>query len=289
MPAKTDNMIQISGGRAVGFAEYGDLSGRPVILLHGLPSSRLELNNPELIAAAERQHVRLILPERPGIGLTQYQSYTITDYPDLVAEFAGKLGFSRFPVVGFSSGGKFALACAWKMPGVLTSVTVVSGCAPLDLPGVSETLSNQDRQVYRLADRWPWLFRLVLWNIARRVRRNPHMILSLFTEMSLEDKTILSAPDAANTLGQMVIEAFHQGTRGAAQDWQLEARPWGFKLSDISMMVHIWHGAQDRLVSPEQARLMAEVIPDARLNVYQGEGHTLLATHLEELLQTTAC
>lgn len=74
-----------------------DLTGKPVIHLHGEPSSRFEVYNPDLVAIAERLHIRLILPARPGIGLSDWQSYTIASYPDILVQFADRLGLDRFP------------------------------------------------------------------------------------------------------------------------------------------------------------------------------------------------
>ena len=286
MAIKTDNQVKLSDGRSIGYAEYGDPQGRPVLYFHGLPSSRFEMNNSDLIEIVERLHIRLILADRPGIGLSDFRPYTIASYPDIVAEFADKLGLNRFPVLGISSGGKFVAACAWKIPQRLTTATIVCGSAPFDLPGVKESLSKQDRQVYGMADKMPWLFRLMLWKIARDVRKNPASILSLFTEMSEVDKVVLARPKVMEAFGKMVVEAFRQGTRGAALDWKLEARPWGFDLQEIKMPVNIWHGEEDKIASIEHARIQAKAIPDARVKFYPGEGHTLFVNRLDELLST---
>ncbi len=289
MPAKTDCQIQLTDGRSVGYAEYGDLSGRPVLVFHSLPGSRLELYNPDLIAIAERQRSHLIVLERPGIGLSTFKRYSVAGYPDLVAEVAGKLGLARFALLGLSSGGKFAAACAWKMPGRLSSVTLVSSGAPFDLPGVKETLSKWDARKYAIAVKVPWLFRVYLGVIARGLRKNPPKIINMFPELSPEDKTILAHPDMTNTLGQTVVEAYRRGTRGVALEWKMEALPWGLPLSEIGAAVNIWHGAQDKIISSEQSRILANAIPDARLTIFPNEGRTLFITRFEELLETTVC
>ena len=289
MSVKTDNQLGLSDGRSIGYAEYGDPQGRPVLYFHGLPSSRFEMNNPDLIEIVERLHVRLILADRPGIGLSDFRSYTIASYPDIVAEFADKLGLNRFPVLGISSGGKFAAACAWKIPQRLTTATIVCGSAPFDMPGVKESLSKQDQQVYGMADKMPWIFRLMLWKIAGDVRKNPASVLSLFTEMSEVDKAVLARPNVTEAFGKMVVEAFRQGTRGAALDWKLEARPWGFSLQEIQMPVNIWHGEEDKIASIEHARIQAKAIPDARVKFFPNEGHTVFVTRLDELLSTVVC
>jgi pimeloyl-ACP methyl ester carboxylesterase len=284
MSVKTDNEVKLKDGHTVGYAEYGDLAGQPVIHLHGMPSSRLEPNNPDLIEIAERLHIRLVVPDRPGIGLSDWKPYTIASYPDIVVQFAGELGLDRFPVTGLSSGGKFVAACAWKVPQRLTSATIVSGTAPYDLPGVKETWSKKDQQIYSMADKIPWVFRLMLWKIARDARRNPASIFSLFTDISDSDKVMLAQPNVMRAFEQMVIGAFQQGTRGVAQEWRIEAHPWGFSLQQIKMPVDVWHGEDDKIVSIEQARILAEAIPHARSRFFPNEGHLLIVNHFEELL-----
>ena len=53
MAIKTDNHVKLSDGRSIGYAEYGDPQGRPVLYFHGLPSSRFEMNNPDSIEIVE--------------------------------------------------------------------------------------------------------------------------------------------------------------------------------------------------------------------------------------------
>ncbi len=70
MAVKTDNQVRLNDGKSMGYAEYGDPRGRPVLYFHGLPSLRLEMYNPDLIEIAERQHVRLIVtPTTSGSSL----------------------------------------------------------------------------------------------------------------------------------------------------------------------------------------------------------------------------
>ncbi len=283
MPVKTENQIKLSDGHTVGYAEYGDLMGKPVIYLHGCPSSRFELNDPDLVGIAERLHIRLIAPDRPGIGLSDWESYTVASYPDILAQFAGQWGLERFPLLGVSSGGKVVAACAWKIPQRLTTATIVSGTAPFDLPGVKQTLSKQDRMLYGTAVKVPWLFRLELWKIARDVKKNPASILSLFAELCESDKAVLAQPNVNRMMEQTVPEAFRQGTQGADHDLTIEARPWGFSLHDITMPVNVWHGEAD-IVPVEQARIMAQAIPNAHTRFFPSEGHLLFVTHFEEVL-----
>jgi len=236
---------------------------------------------------ATRLHARVIVVERPGIGLSDYKPYTIASWPNIVMEFADALRLDRFAVMGVSSGGKYVAACAWKIPQRITAAAIISGTCPYDLPGAKETLSRRDTQLYGLADKAPWLLRLMLWKVARDARKNFSSVFSLFTEVSEPDKVALSQPDVQRMFGEVVVGAFERGTRGVALDWKLEARPWGFPLREIRMPVHIWHGEQDELLPIRQGQIMSNALPNARAKFFPNEGHiSLFVNHYDELLST---
>lgn len=284
MSIKTGNRIKLSDGHTVGYAEYGDLTGKPVVHFHGTPSSRFEADNPDLNAIAERLNVRYIVPDRPGHGLSDWKLYTIASYPDIVVELADELGLDRFAVTGLSGGGPFVAACAWKIPQRLTAAVIVGGPAPFDLPGVKEALSKEERQQYDIADKMPWLFRLFLWKFARDARKNPASIHAMFANAAEADKSLLTQPGVKRAFENMINGAFEQGTRAATYDWALLARPWGFSLKEIKMPVNIWQGEADTFIPVKHAHVLAEAIPNACTRFFPNEGHVLIVTHFEELL-----
>ncbi len=60
------------------------------------------------------------------MGLSTFKPYRrLLDWPDGVVELADNLPLDRFAVVGFSGGGPYALACAYKIPHRLTACTTV--------------------------------------------------------------------------------------------------------------------------------------------------------------------
>ena len=79
----------------VAYAETGDPAGPPVPYLHGSPSSRLEVGLPGIREAAEDLGLRVLAPDRPGMGLSTFCRYSIADYPGLVRRFADALGLGR--------------------------------------------------------------------------------------------------------------------------------------------------------------------------------------------------
>jgi pimeloyl-ACP methyl ester carboxylesterase len=282
-----DLRVRLADGTEVGYAEAGDPDGQPVLHLHGTPGSRLEVGIPAARRAAEDLGVRLIAPDRPGVGLSPFRRLSIRDYPRLVQGFADALGLKRFAVTGVSSGGKYACACAWGLPDLVMRAVLASSTCSFDLPGARATWSTDDRLVYTVAGRAPWLLRLMYAKLTHDVRRDPAAIFSLMKSLGPADQEILAREDFRQAFAANAAEAFRQGSRGPAHDYTLEARPWGVPLSEIRVPIEIWHGEDDRLVSPQQSRILAAAVPGAVTHFVPGQGHLLLAgRHAKDALQS---
>src|SRR5512141_922794 len=132
---RSDLRVELPDGTIVGYAEAGDPAGPPVMYLHVSPSARLEIDLPGIREAAVDLGLRVVAPDRPGIGLSTFRPYTIADYPKLVRAFSDALGLERFAVTGVSGGGKYAAACAWALPDRVTRIALVSSTCSFDLPG----------------------------------------------------------------------------------------------------------------------------------------------------------
>jgi pimeloyl-ACP methyl ester carboxylesterase len=284
---RADLRVRLADGTEVGYAEAGDPGGYPVLHLHGTPGSRLEVGLPAARRAAEDLGVRLIAPDRPGVGLSPFRRFSVRGYPQLVRGFAEALGLERFAVTGVSSGGKYACACAWALPDLVTRAVLASSTCPFDLPGAKAAWSRDDRLVYTLAGRAPWLLRLMFAKFTHDVRRDPTAVFAMMTSLGPADQDILAREDFRQAFTANVAEAFRQGSRGPAHDYTLEARPWGVPLGQIRMPVEIWHGQDDRLVSPQQSQILAAAVPGATTHLVPGQGHLLLAGgHAQDALQS---
>jgi pimeloyl-ACP methyl ester carboxylesterase len=255
--------------------------------MHGTPGSRLEVRIPAARRAAEDLGVRLIALDRPGVGLSPFRRFSIREYPQLVRGFADALGLERFAVTGVSSGGKYACACAWGLPDLVTRAVLASSTCSFDLPGAKATWSTEDRLVYGIANRAPWLLRLMFAKLTHDVRRDPAAIFSMLSNLGPADAEILAGENFRQVHGGNVAEALRQGGRRPAHDYTLEARPWGVPLDQIRVPVEIWHGEDDRLVSPQASRILAGALPGAITHFLPGQGHFLLVgNHAKDALQS---
>ena len=281
--ARTANTIRLKDGRALGYADYGDPAGRPLFYLHGFPNSRVGAQMAGAVAA--RRGIRLIAPDRPGIGLSDFKpGRAIGDWPADMLELVDALGIDRFALMGMSGGGPYVAACALKIPERLTAAAIVSGVAPFDEPAATADLSRWDRMRLGLGRRFPWMTRVSLWLVAQGMRRFPDRMVSLGSRsLSASDKAVLARPEVRAAIIDDYVEAFRQGTRGTAWDARLYLRPWGFRLEEIAMEVHLWQGEEDRVIPPSMGRYQAQTIPNCRARFYPGEGHFLINDRMEEI------
>ena len=125
---KNHLIIRLPNGLKLGYSEFGDTFGKPILLFHGQPGNRLFRHHNDAIA--KRLGVRMISIDRPGYGLSDFQPQrTIIDWPNDVVCLCEQLGIDKFAVLGFSAGGPYAAACGVMVPERLTCIGMVS-CPP---------------------------------------------------------------------------------------------------------------------------------------------------------------
>jgi len=286
MTVLAENLVTLRDGRALGYAECGDPDGEPVLHFHGSPSSRLEIATPEVDRAAAAAGVRLIAPDRPGIGLSDpHPRRTILDWPVDVVGLAEALGLSRFLAIGVSGGSPYAAACGYRIPHRLKAIGIVSGVIPFDSTTPLEGIGREHRTVL-LAGRWfPWALRRLVRKTEATFRANPDQTLGKLAERLPEaDRLFLSDPVRRRWMVRATLEAFRRGSEGVFFDFQLASRAWGFALGDVPMVVNLWFGGQDRNVPAAAGRYLAKSFARSEARYYPDEGHlTLLFNRWEEV------
>jgi len=267
----------LSDGRILAWAEFGDPDGTPVFYFHGFPSSRLEAQFTH--AAATALGVRVIAPDRPGYGCSDFKAgRMLTDWPDDVAELAGILSLNRFAVMGASGGGPYAAACAWKLGARLTTAGLVCALGPVGPNGVLSGMTPILRHGLGLSQRSPRLARALFSKGALTIGRRPDRFVATLARLAPPpDRAVLRDAVARRAIAACYGEAFRQGAAGAAHDLALYSAPWGFQLKEIAAPVYLWQGEEDATVPPAMGRYLARRIPNCRARFYPHEAHFSLA------------
>jgi len=282
--------LKLSDGRLLGYTEVGDPEGKVLFHFHGLNSSRLEVKivHGQMLKAK----IRFIGIDRPGIGLSTFQeNRKVLDMVDDLEELAGSLGIKKFSVLGISSGAKYVLACAYKIPHRLISCNVISSAAPMEF--INEDMDKAIHLFISFIQKAPWIIRPTYWflyaRLSQNISKSDQFLDNIFATLGEVDKKLLEE----ETIKKMLLEAFResyvQGSKGVAYDagFDLIKYSWGFKLEDINFPnIHFWHGALDKGIPLSMVKSMIEKISGAILKVYPHDGHmSIVINQIEEIIE----
>ncbi|WP_415378966.1 alpha/beta fold hydrolase [Halosimplex sp. TS25] len=253
--------IELSDGRALSYAEYGDPGGTPVFAFHGVIGSRLmwSLCDEE---AAERG-VRVVAPDRPGFGASDFQAgRRLLDWPEDACALADRLGIDRFGVVGFSGGGPHAMACADAVPERVRGVSLVSSVTPPETRASADPFNEAVLSATRFVPGFSQAaFASSAW-LAANARSQ--FRTALVAGSPPEDRAVFDGP-TGETLVNDSAESFRMGSRGPAHDLPLVGNDWGFDAGECPLPVDLWHGRADATVGVDLARAFGDLLPDADL------------------------
>jgi pimeloyl-ACP methyl ester carboxylesterase len=198
---------------------------------------------------------------------------------------------ARFAVLGYSASSPYTLACAHALSDRLTAVGVVSGVAqPFSTSGSTDGMPTiMLWTTARIHPRLTWLLFSIMRNTIANAPRDRLPKSARQAMMAESDFAFIKEhPTAMAASMDGGTEALRQGGLGPAEAAALYWKPWGFRLEDIHMKVHVWHG-EDDLNAPFAAhgKVLAQKLPNAKVNFYPGEGHiSLIHKHLKTILET---
>lgn len=265
-----DATTTLDDGRTLAFTDIGSSEGPVVFYCHGAPGGRLELVG--LDAAFAEAGVRVVTPDRPGYGgSTPLAGRTTASWADDIATLANRIGVDRFGVMGLSSGGPYAVACAALLPDRVCGAVIAAGNTDMSWPDARTGYLESELAIMALDDEDAAVAYCI-----ERYGADGSRFFEGEMDLGATDNAWLAVPDNATALFAAMGEAFHQGVTGYAHDITVQGRPWTFDPGSISVPVVVAHGENDRLVPIEHSRHTASLIPGSELRRLPGVGHLSL-------------
>ena len=278
------NTIRLKDGRQLAFEQYGAENGIPVIQQHGLGDSRLA-RHPDNKLTIEAG-IRLITVDRPGYGESSpHSGRTFLNWVPDIEQLANQLKIDKFGVMSHSGGSPYALAIAYKLKDRVTKVVLVSPLGPLNVPGASETMHKSFGFLMKLG----WLKPLIIMAGKSEAKRANSDIVKYadnwLKESPEPDKILFTNQALRKMFEDGMKEAFKQGAAGWVGD-VFAGKNWRFTPEEIQIPVKIFHGSADELLFAEMGRRLAQRLPHADFQLYEGEGHYCIFKHWSEILRT---
>jgi pimeloyl-ACP methyl ester carboxylesterase len=273
-PMKEDEQVRLPDGRVLGYADYGNPAGEPLFFFHGWPSSRYQGKLLHKLAA--ERGLRLIAPDRPGVGLSDpLPGRGFASWADDVAGLADALGIGRFKIYGISGGGPYTLATAAALPERVAAAAIICGAPPFADPAdragmhwTYRTLTSLKR-LRRAAT--PGVIAASCWMIARGKERAP--MTWLMRSIPVSDREAIANAGCWESVTRSYLEAVRKGTDTVLTEGELYLEPWDFSPEEIRVPVAFWHGLADKNLPCDVAKRLAARVPAAEGHWEEGEGH----------------
>lgn len=280
MLVEVPRLLALSDGRTLAYDDVGDPDGWPVVYLHGTPDSRLARHPDDAVTAAAG--VRLLAVDRPGAGdSSSHPGATLASLGEDLRQLLDAQSIDRAALLGWSSGGLFALASAAVLGERVTAVGLVGTLPPVEAyadPIVRAALGPSRRQVVDLAaeiapaelaaELAPYLVPLPL---------TPELALDHVLEGAGEQgrAELAEVPDAVAVLTRALAASVRSGLAGVQHDVALQFEP-GLDLELVRAPVRSFHGSDDGTSPPEVGAWLASHLPDCVLDLVPGGAHHLL-------------
>jgi pimeloyl-ACP methyl ester carboxylesterase len=273
--AGTRDAVRLPDGRRLEYLDAGPRDGIPVLYLHGTPAAALEWRLFGTEADLDRAGIRLVAPNRPGVGGSTYHpKRKILGWPADAATLLDRLDIGRVALLGYSGGSPYALACGGRMPDRITAVMLVSAVAAFDAPGVADGIDPASRAFMELSRRRPAVSRLVSTVMGLTARISPRLLAAQASRaLPPPDAAALKLDDVDRLFAEMLKESTRGLGRSARLDTALMIGPWGFDPGEVTLPVHLWHATEDRNAPPAMGAYLANRLPNAELTVLDGDGH----------------
>jgi pimeloyl-ACP methyl ester carboxylesterase len=275
--------------RAGWLASAGIVDGqaeRTVVFCHSAPGAGIF--DPDPVETRSRE-VTLLAVDRPGYGgsdpVAEDEWATVGAAADDIAEVLVGFRIERAGVVGWSAGGRVALALAARHPKLVDRVVVAATPAPQEaVPWISPEYEEALQRLSGLPPREAHT--RLAGQLEAVVPDDPcsDAALGIFATTPADERALETGETRAR-LGEMLRVAFLQGADGLAADLAGYClRPWGFEPGEVDANVLLLYGSKDPIAGPKHGRWWQQQLPDARLEVVPGAGHLLVVPMWQRIL-----
>ncbi len=280
------NVIELSDGRSLCFADIGDKLGIPVLLCHGSYGCRLERYPDDSIAS--NLGIRLIIPDRPGYGFsTALNDQKGLEWCDDFEFLLNKLKIKKIHIMSTGSGSYYALACAQEKTERISGITLINSLAPFHSIKEFSGMISHEKIFYAMARYTPGLFKrfLELCNIG--LSKNIDYYFDSIKSVGGEPDTMaLSNDKLTQFIRKKVFAAIKNSPQGFIQERILMTKPWDINISAIQTKITIVTGGKQLSIPSSMSQRLHSILPNSLYQEFPEQGTYLIYMKWRELLES---
>jgi len=282
--ASTDKFMTLSSGLRVAYREYGPTNGHPIIVCHNGYGCRVTIPR-GYQEMCQRQNKRIIIPDRPGYGLTPLDGGEPQDWNSELSEFIDRLEIDSYDLLGSVLGSVIALNYAAQADERLRKVRLSSPVF-VNYSDDSDYLNGIFAPVTRLirASRRFTLEIYRLWLKSVTINLSLHYRKMLENGFGVAERKIFGND---NTI-ELMIEGFQQGSskgiEGIAREMVYCLSPKKIDLASINVPVELWWGSEDNRISLKGVENIAKQLPYAKIHMREGYSEYIYYALFEDII-----
>ena len=254
--------LTLADNRRLAYKEYGPVTGTPVIFCHSIIGSRQE--RPLNLDSLASNHIRLIVPDRPGIGLSDFlPEQSLLGWAEDIQQLTAQLNLDDFHVLGLGLGGPFAMAVCHHLSDHVKSLVLIDSTAPLfrdkEINANSSLFSYFMPKIGQLSKP---LHRQLTAFIVSNLKRNPDRVLHQLNKGLNPCDREMFARDDVQALVKTTLAEIGPLTGDAVSLHQLlNEEDWGFDIGDIKVPIYLFYGNADP-VTTSWSTYLRKHLPD---------------------------
>lgn len=279
-----DKFITLGSGFKIAYREYGPKNGKPIIVCHNGYGCRVTIPA-DYKEICFRQNKRIIIPDRPGFGLTPYVKGHPKQWNGMLKEFIDILGLKNYEMLGTVLGSAIAINFALEADERLTRLRLASPIYVNTrkdsdyLIGIFAPVTRLIRASKRFAIE---IYELWLKSVTLNLTKHYRSML----EGGLGDnEKVLFAKN--NTI-DLMIEGFKQGSSqcldGISNEMVHCITPQNTNLNNLKIPVDLWWGTQDNRINQDGVENLASQLPNARVHIKEGFSEYIYYALFEEII-----
>jgi pimeloyl-ACP methyl ester carboxylesterase len=278
--ARATTLVALPDGRRLALDDVGDRAGRPIVFLHGTPSSRL--GRPPLDEQIAALGIRLLAVDRPGIGASDPDPKTTAgSFADDLTSALDQLAIDRFDVLAWSAGAIWALAAAARqhLGARIGRLTIAAGLVPAEAfadPAVRRASHAGRRGLLdTVDDLGPEETAELVAPMLVPYPCTPALARDHLASVHEPDEAaeLASVPGGIDRSVANLLATVGQGLDGLTRELAVQTAPLGVDLAAVSVPVRLVYGANDVTCPPPFGEWLAARLPAATLEVLPGAAH----------------
>ncbi len=277
-----DKFVRLRNGHQIAYRDYGPANGDVIIFCHNGYGSRVSIPN-NYRQICERQNKRIIIPDRPGYGLTPYADPS--EWNAMLNEFIDLLGIQRYQLLGSVLGSAVALDFATQADQRMTKLSL---CSPVFI--------NQENDADYMTGIFAPVTRLIkaskritleiyqLWLKSVSLNLAQHYGQMLSNSIGSAEVEQFQRQGTVNLMIDGFIQASSKGLDGIANDMVHCMSPKNIDLTQINVPVTLWWGSEDARINLDGVKHIAAQLNDTTVEVREGYSEHIYYALFEEII-----